>query len=332
MWPAVRIQSSRSKAALISAKLALSGVAIVAILAKVDIPSTWHRMLFQNLWLALLAAAVMIAQIALGGVRWNLIVHRLGGDLPMGISLRLFYIAVFFNACLWGAVAGDVVRAWLAQRFAVGTRVALNSVLLDRIAPLCAVALLMLSTLPLLVARVGVAAAMIPSALSIAGLLTIPIIAQLHRLPQKWRRNTILRFIQSLGMATGTIFLVPSAAVPILSVAILAQIGLSLATYIIARSLAIDIGPLDCLMLMQPVALITALPISIGGWGVREVTMVMLLGLIGVSSEAALALSVQIGLINLIVSLPGGLLWIFFDFREAVVEPRSYIETKNTEA
>ena len=133
-------------------------------------------------------------------------------------------------------------------------------------------------------------------------------------------------------MATGTIFLVPSAAVPILSVAILAQIGLSLATYIIARSLAIDIGPLDCLMLMQPVALITALPISIGGWGVREVTMVMLLGLIGVSSEAALALSVQIGLINLIVSLPGGLLWIFFDFREAVVEPRSYIETKNTEA
>jgi hypothetical protein len=67
---------------------------------------------------------------------------------------------------------------------------------------------------------------------------------------------------------------------------------------------------IDSLVLLQPVALIAALPISIGGWGVREAAMVAVLGLIGIAPSGALVLSVQIGLIAIVVTLPAAFLWL----------------------
>jgi uncharacterized protein (TIRG00374 family) len=299
-----------SRRVVTAAKIALSVLAIVMVVRTVNFPAAWHLMLQQNPWLAAAAALLMVGQIGLGGLRWHVILRRLGGRLKVGATLRLFYIAVFFNACLWGAVAGDLVRVWLAHRNAVETKIAVNSVLLDRVAPLCAVALLVLATLPLFVARVGLGAALAPLLLSLAGIAAIAAAAQLHRLPSAWQHYRILRLLDSVGNATRAIFLEPSAIVPVLSIAMAAQIAAAVSAYIIARGLAIDVSLLDCIMLMQPVALFSALPISVGGWGVREATIVTLFGLIGVSSEAALALSVQIGLINLLVSLPGGIFWV----------------------
>jgi hypothetical protein len=74
--------------------------------------------------------------------------------------------------------------------------------------------------------------------------------------------------------------------------------------------LTFQITLLDCVVLMQPVALITALPISIGGWGVRETAIIAMLGLVGVPTSAALLLSIQLGLLSIAISLPGGILWL----------------------
>jgi hypothetical protein len=58
---------------------------------------------------------------------------------------------------------------------------------------------------------------------------------------------------------------------------------------------------------MQPVALVANLPISIGGWGVRETAVILLFGYIGVTANAALMLSLQLGVLSLLVALPGGI-------------------------
>jgi len=57
-----------------------------------------------------------------------------------------------------------------------------------------------------------------------------------------------------------------------------------------------------------------ALPISIGGWGLRELAVVSLLGAHGVPAERALLFSVCFGLVLLIGSLPGALAWLLFPF------------------
>jgi hypothetical protein len=52
------------------------------------------------------------------------------------------------------------------------------------------------------------------------------------------------------------------------------------------------------------------LPISIGGWGVREGAMVVALHGFGISAEDALLPSVLFGLCAVAATLPGGILWV----------------------
>jgi len=56
--------------------------------------------------------------------------------------------------------------------------------------------------------------------------------------------------------------------------------------------------------------LATAIPIAFNGWGVRELAMIYVLGFVNISSEAALALSVQFGTIGLLLWSIGLFFWI----------------------
>ena len=53
-----------------------------------------------------------------------------------------------------------------------------------------------------------------------------------------------------------------------------------------------------------------SLPVSFGGWGVRELTFIYFLGTAGVSAEAALSLSVAYGLLRIFVGAIGGVTWV----------------------
>ena len=52
---------------------------------------------------------------------------------------------------------------------------------------------------------------------------------------------------------------------------------------------------------------------SIGGWGVRELTFVYFLGAAGVTAEAALSLSVAFGLLRMVVGVIGGIAWVLLN-------------------
>src|SRR3954468_2291055 len=96
-------------------KIGLSALAIGLVLHTVDLSAAWARMAGQDVWYLLAAVGVMLLQICVGGLRWHVILKRLHAPARALTSLQLFYIAVFFNTCLWGAV-GDVVRGGLSYR------------------------------------------------------------------------------------------------------------------------------------------------------------------------------------------------------------------------
>ncbi len=302
-------------------KIVLSLLAIGFIASKVDLSSAWRRAATQNLWLVLAAVALTAVQIGIGGLRWHVILRRLGVPAALPESLRLFYIAAFFNACLWGAISGDIVRAWLSSRDRGSTATVILSVVLDRIAALAGVAVIVLATAPLLVARAGSGTiALLSLGIAATGLAGIGLVAQLDRLPAAWQGLRAVRLLQALGRAVGAIFL-SAAAVPVLALAVLAQVVMALAAYAVAASLEIDLTVLDCLVLMQPVALVTALPISVGGWGVREAAIIGVFSLVGVPASGALVLSIQIGVLTILASLPGGMLWMLLRSKSRNTEP-----------
>ena len=89
--------------------------------------------------------------------------------------------------------------------------------------------------------------------------------------------------------------------------------------YLTFCALSVDVSILDCLVLIPPVMLLTTLPISLAGWGIREAAMVGTFTLVGIFEGDVFAASVLFGILNIILALPGGLLWLFGDYDRSKV-------------
>ena len=61
--------------------------------------------------------------------------------------------------------------------------------------------------------------------------------------------------------------------------------------------------------------MLSTIPISIAGWGVREAAMITLLALVGVAEADAFVLSVLFGLLTFGLSLPGGIVWVIGGYK-----------------
>jgi uncharacterized membrane protein YbhN (UPF0104 family) len=86
----------------------------------------------------------------------------------------------------------------------------------------------------------------------------------------------------------------------------------TLVFYYISISLNMIIPFKIFLIIIPLILLITHIPISIGGWGVREGLMIFFLSGYGVSNESAIAISILAGLIQALVSLMGGIIWMIY--------------------
>ena len=96
---------------------------------------------------------------------------------------------------------------------------------------------------------------------------------------------------------------------------ILIQLGTALSGVLILKSLNLNINYIEFSFLFIFVLLISTIPVSLGGWGIRENIMVMVMSSINLQEEFSLSLSIIFGLIMLLVGIPGGLLWILGKFR-----------------
>jgi hypothetical protein len=82
-------------------------------------------------------------------------------------------------------------------------------------------------------------------------------------------------------------------------------------TWCIVQAIAAPVGFGDVFLLIPPVMLITLMPISIAGWGVREATMGLAFGFAGLAANEGVNVSLLFGAVSFIVGAFGGLVWIF---------------------
>jgi hypothetical protein len=101
-----------------------------------------------------------------------------------------------------------------------------------------------------------------------------------------------------------------------LGFAILGHALMILSAYFLSLAFGINSFFWTWLLIMPIVILVTALPISINGWGVREFAMIYLWGLFGIAQSEAFLISVCVGLVAVISSLPG--LWFWLSRRKLV--------------
>ncbi len=296
--------------------LALKAAVTLALLgwlvARIDLGAVAARL--ANLSPPWTAAALVVftLQLALAGQRWALICRAIGAPLPPGSVQRLNFIGQFFSQTLPSAIGGDAVRAWLASREGLTLAKAIAGVIIDRVVALLVLATVAGVALPLFFAR-------IPDPGPRAFVVTCVAATALGLALFLWQGEAVRRWLaafrptrpfaalaEDLARALGPGPLRPA----LLAIALAVHLGVIATAYLLVRALALEVGILDCLVLIPPIVLLTMLPISIAGWGVREGAMVVGFGFVGVAAGDALALSVALGLAQIAVGLPGGVAWL----------------------
>jgi len=292
-------------------KLAVSALLMGFITWNFDVGNSVARLTELKPGFVLLAMVVFAILLFNNTVRWRSVMVAIETRLSFGTCFRLLYIGFFFNQTLPSSVGGDAVRMYLVRKQGLSLSGAINGVMLERVATVSGLILLVVVTQPLVLARIGdTSVKLIFPVLAVLALIGIMIMMLLDRFPNKYQRLNIVRGFANLATDTKRLFLSPRWAILAVGLGVTGNILIALATYLSAQSIGVEVTFLDCLVLVPPVILITTIPISIAGWGLREGAMVTAFALVGVPEADAFVVSVLFGLLNILVSLPGGVFWI----------------------
>jgi glycosyltransferase 2 family protein len=291
-------------------KLVLTGGTLLFVLRQVDLAAL--RGTFAGMDLALLAAGLlqMLVIPVLGGLRWKLVLAAMRSEGRIWPLSRLFWIGMLFGQVLPSSAGGDVVRVFMMWRRGTSLRVSFNSVALERASMLITLIAFVALLLPLLASRVVVAQlAWVAPALLIASIAGLVALMSADRFLKHLPDLRIVRAIAGLSADARRVYL-SGFGWRLIVVCVVTLLNLSVAAWWIGLSLGLPLGLTDYLVFIPVVTIVTLVPVSIGGWGVREGALVALLGLVGVPSYTARAFSVLFGFVGMLVSLPAfGFLW-----------------------
>ena len=295
---------------LLPFKFAVSGLLIAVVFRNIDLDSLAERFAGQSRGWLIAAATVTITQMLLAGLRWDQIIRGLRARVPLETVIRVTYIGTFFNSWLLGSAGGDVARAVLAPEGGIGRIKIIYSVLFDRVLTLAGLGLVIL---PVMALNVGPLARSLPvfaslavAALPFIGLTAIAVIAPLIG----GRASAVMLRIRELGLSWRLLCQAPGRLGAALAIAAASQVAIPAIAFSLGRAQHLDVSFFDFVVLIPPVVLLSALPISIGGWGVRENAMIIALAPIGVAAGSALLIAVQLALLASLLSLPGGAIWM----------------------
>ena len=254
-------------------------------------------------------AAALLVPYTILALRWWILLRGHGFAVPFGRIFFVNYAGVFFNNFLPGGVGGDLTKMILASSGEERKAAVVGTVLLDRVIGLAVLILLGAACLVPFAGRFpdgripglvfGLAGAVIAGYLAY---FSPPVRRLLGSRGGVWASlDGVFRSANEKKRLT--------AAVAGLSV--VSQVASILIIYGLGRSLGITATPLWNFFVFEPIIfIVTAMPISMGGWGVQEGAYQQLFaGFGGMDPNQAIALSVLFKLSSILVSIPGGLLF-----------------------
>jgi hypothetical protein len=270
----------------------------------------------------LLPGVIVLTSNVLGAVEWGALVRAAGLPVTASRLLGLYFAGLFFNNFGLGNLGGDVYKVVRLGRTEGALGRVAGATIADRL-----VAAAALCSLAVIAAGAALATGRAPWMLALAVLgataATLALAAViLHestgrrleiaaaRLPLPRLAPRLVRLLGYLGEYRRRTRLLHFVFV----LALLVQASRVLTHFFVGHAMgwSMSLADLGKLFLVVPVlGLLIALPVSVGGWGVREWAGVALFAPLGRSGEEAVALLALTATLSVTVSLIGGIvvLW-----------------------
>ncbi|WPD24349.1 MAG: lysylphosphatidylglycerol synthase transmembrane domain-containing protein [Candidatus Electrothrix scaldis] len=258
----------------------------------------------------LLALLAQLSCLSVAAYRWQLIVSRLGFNASFVFYWGTYFKGAFLNQGLPTSIGGDGARIYDCAKVTGSTEDAFFGVFIDRVIGLAG--LLLLNVGALLVNSY-----LLPRRIYYPLLFILIVLATCLLLLfflRKFSFFTVGKYLGFLGRLSERYFQVYSslpALVSQLSLSILIHLFSMGSFFFIGQGVGLDFSLQVYLVLVPPVILLTLLPISLAGWGLREGAMVAFFLLIGAEKSQVLTLSLLYGIVTLVASLPGLAIWLF---------------------
>lgn len=234
-------------------------------------------------------------------------------------SAKLVLLGIFFNNFLPSNVGGDLYKLYKMKKLSVSTDKAIVFLISDRVTGL--ISLLFLGILacikkPLLIDKVNLSLNTVGYNyrfyILILGILSIAILVFFYK------KYNFLIVIKLKKIKTLINEYIKNGAKRTLFFGMIFQTLRAINIIIIGKSLGANIHILDVLFILMLVGIISSVPVSIGGLGIREGSLSALLYLLGVPHDIAITISL-INLILLIIKSIIGGVFLFLDNDRAFV-------------
>jgi len=256
------------------------------------------------------AIVLTLAQFFLLSLRWQILINI--GQYRMNYlqSLQVTLASFLANTLFIATISGIAVRIALALQYGSSVFKAIFATGIDRFLTLFALTIFSSIFIPSLsnyldgsmykntVIYIGIITFIL---VVLTPLITLFILKKVPALSKsKGRINSGVRYITILINSRKILF-------KLILISLVAQLFFFIAIYLLSISASVNLGFLQIMTVLPVITLIASLPISIGGWGVREGAFVYGLGLLGVPMETAFLVSIQIGLISMLTIIFAGI-------------------------
>jgi uncharacterized membrane protein YbhN (UPF0104 family) len=294
-------------------KILISAALLYLALRKVNLSDLVSRINIASLGWIGMAIAMTFLQIFVGVLRWREISAECGAPLATRQAMRFNLIGAFFNQTLPSSIGGDAVRLWLVARGGAGWRAATYSIFVDRAIGLIALAIVIVASLPWSYSLIsdphGQSALLFVDFAALAGGVGFLV---LGRLPWPWlKRWWGTHHLHACSVIANRVIFSRKHGPKIAVLSVLVHVLAVVIAWCVVQSIAAPVMFGQIFQLVPPVMLITMLPISIAGWGVREATMGLAFGYAGLMANEGVNVSLLFGAVSFIVGAFGGLVWIF---------------------
>lgn len=295
-------------------KFAVSAILLWLLARGIDVEAVGRQMAGADpLWL-IIAVILGGAVIPMAAIRWRLVTQAIREPVSTRNTLSITTIGWFFNQTLPSTIGGDAVRVYLAYRTGITKTGAIHGILLDRLMGLFVVlALATIFLAPLLAGLTAGFQKWFLIAFIVAGYGGYIVLFLISGgFASRLDNIGLGRLARALSRDARATLLTLSPGGVILVISVVLQIVQIASVYVIAVALGLDVSFATIMIALPAVLLISSLPVSLAGWGVREQSMVLALGAMGVAATEALAISVVLGLSWIVIGLPGALVWLAY--------------------
>ena len=293
-------------------KAAVSIALLACLLYLTDVHDMLSRLKVLSPAFVLFAWAYYAFCQGLSAYRWQLFLSVKDIRVPLKTLFNLYMIGMFLNNVIPGAVGGDVFKAYgLYQRTQRGDY-AVTSVFLERFAGLVGLGAISIAALVFSFNRVHspmVLAAVWGAALFLVAVITVIWSSTVFRvmggLVDRVLPKAAGEKVKALYEAMHSYKKHKQVLLAAFGISVVIQTLFAVYYSLTAQALGIGISVYYFLLFLPIVALVSMLPISIGGLGVREAAMVALFSQVGVASADVLSISLTVFVVNGVLSLWG---------------------------